>query len=343
MDQFYNDKNISGSIPFTKELIDNFGRKIDYLRIAVTDRCNLRCTYCMPQEGLQFIPHEEILRFEELERLVKIFAQLGISKLRVTGGEPFVRKGLMGFLERISGIVNLKSLNITTNGILTRHYVAELKKIGIAGINFSLDTLRKDRFFNITHREGLESVKDSIFKTVEAGIKVKINTVIQSGINEDEIVPITEIARKNPVEIRFIEEMPFNGHRTDVKESFDETKIIQMLAQQFPNMVSAIGGNSTAKLYSIPGFIGNVGVIGGYSRSFCDSCSRIRVTSRGMLKTCLYDGGVLDLKKMLREDKTDEDIIAAIFSKVQTRFENGFEAEQHNIIKVKKSMAFIGG
>lgn len=324
------------------KLIDNYGRRIDYLRIAVTDRCNLRCSYCMPEEGIPFINHESILTFEENLRLIEIFTSLGISKVRITGGEPFVRKGMINFLKDISKIELNPSIHITTNGVLTYKYIQELKNLEIAGINLSLDTLDKNKFFNITRRNEFDSVQKTISEALEHKVYLKINCVVQNGINEDEIIPIAEMARDKNIEIRFIEEMPFNGYKK-VDAPFTSGMIFNKLLISFPGLIEKDQNTSTAKVFTVPGFAGTIGIIGGYSRSFCSSCNRIRITPTGMLKTCLYDNGVLDLRLLLRSGADDNQIKDEIIGRVNNRFKDGFESEKfYNRIN-NCSMASIGG
>ncbi len=323
------------------KLVDNHKRIVDYLRISVTDRCNLRCSYCMPPEGVPFIPHENILRFEEITRLSKIFNRLGVEKIRFTGGEPFVRKGFHGFLADFRKSLPDISLHLTTNGVVTHKHLDSITEAGINGINLSIDTLVKDKFTKLTLRDTFDEVLKSLNLLIESGIPLKINTVVQNGFNVDEIIDIANIARDNDVEVRFIEQMEFNGKEL-VYDVFDSQKIFDLLITNYGSLIPVSKSSSTAACYNIPGFKGTVGIIAGHSRTFCDSCSRIRITSTGMLKTCLYDNGVLSLRELIRSGASDNDIINSIKGAVASRFKDGFEAETFNRDK-KKSMASIGG
>ena len=323
-------------------LKDNFGRQINYLRLAVTDRCNLRCNYCMPENGIPPIPHKEILSYEENLRLVNIFSDLGIKKLRITGGEPFVRKGLIDFIESIRKSNPYISIHITTNGTLIFQYLQKLKDLGINGINLSLDTFDKEKFRIITHMGNLDDVLRTLDKIIELQIPIKINTVVSNGFNADEIPDLAGVAKDKDIEVRFIEKMPFNGKSREVN-FINADEIYEILKRSYPKMIRLNGNNSTANLFSISGFIGKIGIIESYTRSFCSTCNRIRITPSGMLKTCLYDDGVLDLREMLRADYSGEDIKQAVINCTNKRFADGFAAENSSKIQVKNSMAAIGG
>lgn len=324
-------------------LTDSFGREIFYLRIAVTDRCNLRCTYCMPAEGVPMKSHDSILSFEELLRLTRNFAELGIRKVRVTGGEPFVRKGVTEFIDEITRLRGIDSVYLTTNGVLLSANLARLIDAGISGINFSLDTLRKDRFLKLTLRDRFEDVRTSLSLLADSGLKIKINTVVQKDFNEDEIGEIAALAANNNFDVRFIEKMPFNGGHFDTQNHFGKKDILLKLRDSFPGLAKINLQRSNAELYTIPGFKGRIGVIDGYTRSFCGSCNRVRITPEGILKTCLYDGGVFDFRKFLREGVSDSEIKNVIRTKISEKFRNGFEAEKAFENGTNLPMAKIGG
>jgi len=323
-------------------LIDNHNRPITYLRLAITDRCNLRCRYCRPEGGVPFIPHEEILRFEELEHLVALFCTLGINKVRVTGGEPFSRRGCLPFLKRLRQIDGVQHLHITTNGVKTSRFLDELAAIGLDGINVSLDTLDQKRFWKITRRDYLEAVLQTIHGVLARSIPLKINSVVLGDTSDDEIVRMAELARDFPITLRFIEKMPFSG--TVRSEKLENGNLFMRLKRIFPVIEEYTSPlPTTARIFALPGYKGNLGIIQGYSRLFCSTCNKVRITPTGMLKTCLYDSGVLDLKKMLRSGSDDEEIKSAIINCVQKRCVSGHEAEQ--LIKqfTEPSMGSIGG
>lgn len=326
-------------------LFDNHNRPINYVRLAVTDRCNLRCFYCMPEEGIKYMPKKALLTYEEIERLMLVLAEMGISKVRLTGGEPFVRTDLMQLINRISTIEGIKDIHLTTNGILTRPHIPELKKIGIASVNLSLDTLDKVRFKEITRRDEFDKTWETFMKLVESEIPVKINAVVMDGKNTEDIVPLVELTKNFPVSVRFIEEMPFNGegsHYPILKWSYK--KILEHIKQVYPDIKKIQDGpNSTASHYQVPGFQGDIGIIAAFSRTFCGTCNRIRITAQGTLKTCLYDQGVLDIKSLMRSGAGDDEIKSALLSAFQSRPKDGFEAERLRGKVVTESMSTIGG
>ena len=323
-------------------LIDNYDRPITYLRLAITDRCNLRCRYCRPEEGVPFIPHKEILRFEELERLVAIFCSLGISKVRVTGGEPFSRRGCLPFLTRLRKIDGLQHLHITTNGVKTSRFLDELAAIDIDSINVSLDTLDQKRFWKITRRDYLEAVMQTVHGVLARSIPLKINSVVLKDTSDDEIIRLAGLARDFPIALRFIEKMPFSG--TVRSGKLENGNLSQRLKRIFPAIEECTDSlPTTARIFALPGYKGSLGIIQGYSRLFCSTCNKVRITPTGMLKTCLYDNGVLDLKKMLRSGLDDKEIESVILNCVQNRCINGHEAELNTKRAKEPSMASIGG
>ncbi len=326
-------------------LIDNHGRQITYLRMAITDRCNLRCLYCMPQQGLEWEKRSTLLTYEEIVRLLKIYSTLGITKLRFTGGEPFLRKDFMQLLRTVVRANLFAQISITTNGTLTAPHVAELKDLQIHSINLSADTLNAQRFFEITRRNDLSAVQQTLDLLLHHGITTRINAIIMNGKNEEDIFELAALTKDLPVDVRFIEEMPFNGtgHLTPLKWNF--AAIIDEVQKHFPSLSKLEDEyGSTSLNYSIPEHKGRVGVIPAYTRSFCGSCNRVRVTPAGKMKTCLYDEGNLDLRVMLRNNSSDEAIAQAITHAMQHRAANGFEAEaQRKGHKVQESMATIGG
>lgn len=323
-------------------LVDNHGRRITYLRLAITDRCNLRCRYCRPAGGVPFIPHSEILCFEELEHLVRIFTALGIRKVRVTGGEPFSRRGSMDFLARIKSIPGVESLHITTNGVRTARFLDELAHIGINGINLSLDTLDPKRFRQITRRDFLDAVLETFHGVLKRGLHLKVNSVVLSDTSDEEIRDLAALAKENQITVRFIETMPFSG--TTRRDKLRNGDLVQRLQRIFPSAREQTAEMpTTARLFFLPGYSGKLGVIAGHSRLFCRTCDKVRVTPIGMLKTCLYDNGALDLKMLLRGGASDEEIGAAIVSCVRHRFTNGHEAERCFTRDMEPSMGMIGG
>ena len=328
-------------------LFDNHGRPLNYLRLAVTDRCNLRCYYCMPEEGIHYLPKKELLSFEEVERTVSILAAMGITKIRLTGGEPFVRTDLMQLIERIVHIDGIKELHITSNGILLGPHVKELKSLGVASVNLSLDTLNADRFKTITRRDEFNKTWETLQLLIQNEIPVKINAVVMDEKNIEDIIPMVELSRNQNISVRFIEEMPFNGEGSHYpKLNWTYKKILEHIQSTFPSIQKITDAeNSTAYHYQVPGFKGNIGIIAAFSRTFCGSCNRIRITAQGVLKTCLYDDGVLNIKNLLREGKTEDEIKDELLFAFSHRPKDGFEAEamrkQHPVLN--ESMSTIGG
>jgi cyclic pyranopterin phosphate synthase len=333
--------HLSKSMNSHQSLIDNHGRAITYLRLAITDRCNLRCRYCMPDQGAKFVPYKEILRYEEMVRLVRIFAGLGINKLRITGGEPFARRDCIPFMQKIIGIDGVTGLFVTTNGIVTASHLDELKTMGISGVNLSLDTLDPQYFKSLTRYDLLNNVLATMHGCLEQEIPLKINTVVLEDTTDENILAIAGLAKKYPLTVRFIEKMPFSGGN-GFKNGGTE-KLKQRLTGLFDLKEVRSDQPTTARIFELPGFLGKIGVIEGHSRKFCPTCNKLRVTPLGVLKTCLYDNGVLDLKAMLRSNTDDDTISQAIIDSVGKRYVNGLEAEDLCTRRDEPSMASIGG
>jgi cyclic pyranopterin phosphate synthase len=326
------------------QLLDNHGRELTYLRLAVTDRCNLRCTYCMPAEGITYMPERELLSWEEMFRLTRILHEMGIKKVRITGGEPFVRNGLLDFLTNLAGLKDLE-ICLTTNGVFVGDYIKSLQKLGVRHINLSLDSLDRDRFQQITRRDDFAKVYENLIRLIDAGFQVKINAVVMQGKNEEDIIALTEFAREHPVSVRFIEEMPFNGSGlVEEKLFWDHARILERIRSQFPNLKARpFLFGETANTYEISGFKGNVGIIAAFTRTFCGSCNRIRLTAKGQVKTCLYDDGVFDMKPYLRSEVSDEEVKAQFLTLFKSRPLDGFEAENKRKGVITESMTTIGG
>ena len=327
-------------------LFDNHGRKLSYLRMAVTDRCNLRCFYCMPEEGVRYLPKKDLLTNDEILRLVGILARLGISKVRLTGGEPFVRHDIMPLIRSLVEIPGIRDLHLTTNGVLTAPHIQELKRLNISGVNLSLDTLNRERFLQITRRDEFENVSKTLDALLESAIPLKINAVVMDGKNTDEIIQLVELGRHNAVDIRFIEEMPFNGEGPHYKRlEWNHARILDHIRSHYPELVKTHDPeSSTSSGYQVPGFVGQFGIIAAFSRTFCGTCNRIRVTAQGTLKTCLYDAGVLDIRALLRQSNDDAFVSDQLMLAFQSRPKDGFEAEAaRQANPVSESMSTIGG
>lgn len=323
-------------------LIDNHGRNINYLRLAVTDRCNLRCFYCMPEHGIDWLSRTDLMSYEEMLRITTLLVHHGISKIRITGGEPFVRKDIMTFIAALSQLSNLNELTLTTNGVLTAPHIPELKKYGVKSVNLSLDTLNRERFFAITRRDELPAVMHTLQQLLSNGIVVKLNAVVMDGKNTQDILSLVALTKDMPISVRFIEEMPFNGSGNAATSiTWDYLKILETIKQSYP-LINKLPDPpySTSYNYQIPGHKGKVGIIAAYTRSFCGTCNRIRITPQGMLKTCLYDGGVLNIRDLIRNGNTDQQIMTQITNAIHHRAKDGHEAEKNS---AHESMAAIGG
>jgi cyclic pyranopterin phosphate synthase len=294
----------------TEKLNDNNNRVINYLRLSITDRCNLRCIYCMPEDGIDFMSHDNILRYEEILRIVELSIQKGIRKVRLTGGEPLVRKGFTGFIKRLNRLEGLKEITLTTNGVLLKELAADIMAGGIRRINISLDSLKRERFFRITGRDLFNQVWDGIQEAERLGFDpIKINVVAMRGINDDEIEDFARLTLEKPYHVRFIENMPVgrdNGWRAD--------RFISVL--EIYNLIRKIGPltpvlkrgslDGPAQRFVLDGALGEIGLIGALSNHFCDICNRLRLTADGYLRNCLFSDHEIDIKAALREGKGDD-------------------------------------
>lgn len=325
-------------------LVDSHGRSIDYLRLAVTDRCNLRCRYCMPEEGVVFASREDILSYEEIIRLSSILSAQGVRKIRITGGEPFVRKDLIHLLEEINKFFSV--INVTSNATVLQKHIPDLKKLKIGSFNISLDSLDKHRFMMITKRDMFETVWNTILDLLNQKIRVKINMVVMRGINDMEIIDFAQLAERYPIDVRFIEAMPFNSHDGNTHLYIPMPEIYETLQRQYPTINKSENQEkkSASVKYEVEGFNGNIGIIPAYSRTLCGFCNRMRITAKGELMTCLYSEKGLDLKNLMLKGATDEDLIEAIQHKILTKEKDGFEAEKNRSKEDHfQSMTTIGG
>lgn len=317
------------------------------MRLAVTDRCNLRCFYCMPEEGLNWLSRSEIMTYEEMLQACTLLVKMGIEKIRITGGEPFVRKDIMKLLAALSALPGLNELTITTNGVLTAPLIPELKRIGVRSVNLSLDTLDANRFFAITKRDEFGKVMETLEQLLKHDIEVKINAVVMDGKNTQDIIPLVELTKELPISVRFIEEMPFNGEGHVYQGlQWDYVRIFDEIKQKYSAIEKLTDpAYSTSYNYQIPHHKGSIGIIAAYSRTFCGTCNRIRITPVGELKTCLYDGGVLNIKDLMRNGVKNNDLQAALLNAFSHRSKDGFEAEHNRNVNdpAHESMATIGG
>ncbi|THB77419.1 MAG: GTP 3',8-cyclase MoaA [Desulfobulbaceae bacterium] len=326
----------------TNPLVDNHGRTITYLRLAITDRCNLRCAYCMGEEGVDSVGHGQTLSYEELTRLVRWFVASGVTKVRITGGEPLVRRGCIDFMRILKEEVGVEELFLTTNGVETARFLPELVAMGLAGINLSLDTLDPGRFELITRRNYFDRVFLTLEESLQYGIPLKINSVVAAWTTDDEIRQLASLIKERNLTLRFIEHMPFSGKDGPFVPSSEG--LLHRLQRLLPGMTELEQSTiSTARLFWLPGARGTLGIIEGHSRKFCGSCNKVRITPQGMLKACLYDHGVLDLRALLRNGCSDSELGERVTHCLGNRFGDGRLAEQSCGHHTEPSMASIGG
>ena len=333
-------------------MFDRYGRAHSYLRISIIEKCNLRCRYCMPEEGVPLLPKDDLLSFEEIERLAGLFVRLGVRKIRVTGGEPLVRRGVDDLIARLGKLKasGLQRLAMTSNALLLREHIPALLAAGLDAVNLSLDTLRPDRFKAITLRDGCEETIAAIRAAAAAGFeKVKVNAVVMAGVNDDEIVDLAmAFARDLPIDVRYIEYMPFEGnHWGEALKMFPAAAIRARLEERL-QLVPA-GFDETAAMYGVPGFAGRIGIISSMTEPFCGTCSRTRLTADGHFRWCLLDEGEVDLRGPLRAGASEAELAAVVEAGLQRKKPGHAPAEQ--LISAQKaagpagarSMIRIGG
>ncbi len=326
-------------------LIDNHNRRINYLRLAVTDRCNLRCHYCMPSEGINFVKNEKLLTIEELQVLAKTMVDQGIDKIRITGGEPFVRKDLMVLLRYLSSLSGIQELSITTNATLIGPHIQELKALGIKNINLSLDAINRDTFEKITRRDQYDVVYGNLMKLIEEGFHVRINFIVLEDQNVQDIIPILKLQQQYPVSVRFLEEMPFNGgskHFDNIKWHYKA--ILEYIRSYYPSFEKLAAPNTSTSInYKIPGHQGTFGIIPSFSRTFCGSCNRLRITATGDVITCLYGKPKMNVRSLLRNKEPESVLKSAIEEVIGSRAKTGFDAQKEHADVFESSMTSIGG
>ncbi|MGY6648771.1 GTP 3',8-cyclase MoaA [Wenyingzhuangia sp. IMCC45574] len=329
-------------------LIDSYQREHTYLRISITERCNFRCTYCMPAAGIPLSPKNHIMSYEEVYQIAKKFVDLGVTKIRITGGEPLVRKDATVVLRKLATLP--AELSITTNGVLIDKYIDIFKECNIQKINISIDSLTKDKFNNITRRKDYEKVMENIKTfTKDSFFKVKLNCVLMKDFNEDEITGFIELTKNLNTNIRFIEFMPFDGNSWNLDKLVSYETIVNKANEYFgTNKVIRLqdAPNDTSKNYQIEGFTGSFAIISTVTNPFCDSCNRIRLTANGKLKNCLFSNGETDLLTTLREGgNIEKPIQIAVNSKKKTRggmdTQLKFTSDEHRL--QNRSMIAIGG
>ncbi len=327
-----------------KILKDRYQRTINYLRISVTDRCNLRCQYCMPEEGIPLIDHEDILRYEEILRLVRVYAQEGINKVRITGGEPLVRKGIVNFITELSAIPGIRDLSMTTNGVLLKDFARPLKVAGLKRINISLDAVDPETFFRITRRNKFHDVWAGIQECITVGLSpVKLNVVIINGTNEKEVFDFARLTLDFPLVVRFIEYMPAGESRWNHELVYPNSHIkeqIQELGTLIP--LPDEKNDGPAVRYQLKNSLGEIGFINPISSHFCHLCNRIRLTADGHLRTCLFHDDEIDLKPFLRNGCDDEKLREKLLHALEKKPKQHQIHEAH-FKKCQRTMSLIGG
>ncbi len=307
----------------SKLLIDPYDRHIEYLRVSITDLCNLRCVYCRPPEGVKLVSHDEVLRYEEILTIIEAAQELGVKKIRVTGGEPLVRRGVIDFLARLASLDGIQDLALTTNGVLLSDKLLDLKAAGLTRLNISLDTLRRDVFKAVTGYDGLDAVLKGIKGSLLAGFHpVKVNVVLLAGVNEADIVDFARLTLDYPLEVRFIERMPFIGeHAVQRVDSFPGRKALDMITSELGSLehVSAALLNGPAVLYQLKNAVGKIGLIEPITGHFCGTCNRLRLTARGTLRPCLMSSREFDIRGPLRAGASQAELLALIRSVVAAK------------------------
>lgn len=298
----------------SQHILDTFGRKHTYLRISLTDKCNLRCTYCMPQEDMQFMPSKWLMQAEEIQVLSRIFVEMGVDKIRLTGGEPLVRKDFSTIISDLGKLGT--SLTLTTNAVFVEQFIGELKQAGVKSLNVSLDTLKEDRFRQITKRDHFDKTLENINLLLSEGFVVKINVVVMKGVNDSEINDFVRLTLSEPnLHVRFIEFMPFNGNKWDMSKIVSYADVLKEIGGEFEYIRLPGDLQDTAHHFQVNGGAGTFGIIGTVTHPFCSGCNRIRLTADGKLKNCLFDTSEVDLLTQLRAGKDVKPLILAHFYK----------------------------
>ncbi|XP_054936185.1 molybdenum cofactor biosynthesis protein 1 isoform X6 [Physeter macrocephalus] len=300
--------------PFSAFLTDSFGRRHSYLRISLTEKCNLRCQYCMPEEGVPLTPKADLLTTEEILTLARLFVKEGVDKIRLTGGEPLIRPDVVDIVAQLHQLEGLRTLGITTNGINLARLLPQLQKAGLSTINISLDTLVPAKFEFIVRRKGFRKVMEGIHKAIELGYSpVKVNCVVMRGLNEDELLDFVALTEGLPLDVRFIEYMPFDGNKWNFKKMVSYKEMLDTLRQQWPELEKLTEEeSSTAKAFKIPGFRGRVSFITSMSEHFCGTCNRLRITADGNLKVCLFGSSEVSLRDHLRAGASEEELLSIV-------------------------------
>ena len=330
-------------------LVDRHNRTFTYMRVAVTDRCQLRCIYCMPAEGIDFTPNEGLLKSDEILRIIGVGAALGVNKIRFTGGEPLLRADILDLIRGSVNTPGITSVNLTSNGLRVKELASDLAQIGLSGINISLDTLDEAKFAQITRRERLQDVLDGVKAALEVGIpSVKLNVVALKGFNDDELGAFAMLTKDDPVTVRIIELMPFDAHQIwKTGRHMHAGEIQATLEKLFPNLEKATGTPTEHYITRIPGHLGKMAIIPAYTRSLCGNCDRIRITADGCIRNCLYSDNEYSLRDLMREGGTDDDLGRVLRGAMWDKEVDGWASQRAKDtgpdVHHRESMTQIGG
>ena len=333
------------SIPTTQSSIsDRFGRTFTYLRLALNEQCNFRCIYCMPEEGIDFRIEDKLLSTEEIFQLIELISQMGVSKIRFTGGEPLLRPDLVKIIQFANELDGVESIHLTTNGKLLANNINVLKAAGLTGINISLDTLDSEKFKRITRRDGLGKVLNGLKKSMESNFQsIKLNVVAMRDFNDDELMDFIALTQENDITVRFIELMPFDSHQIwKTGKFYGADQIVADLEKQVEELIPVDGSQTEHHVFRVNDYKGKVAVIPAYSRTLCCDCNRIRITADGKLLNCLYSQDEINLRDAMRNGKDSQQIEKMIKDTMNKKFKDGWDAQNQGN-ENRESMTQIGG
>ena len=328
----------------SSKIFDHHDREFDYLRLAVNEKCNLRCIYCMPEEGVQLLNKDQYLSKLEIKRIISLFTQMGITKIRFTGGEPLLRKDISELIRYAKNECKIEQVHLTTNGILLNKYLDQLSRAGLSGINISLDSLRPERFKKITRRDKLQQVLDNIILVQDSVIpSLKINVVFMRGFNDDELLDFVEFTKTNHLTVRFIELMPFDAHQIWKTGKFYKSEdILNDLKHKVQGLHPITGSSTEHYIFQVDGYLGKIAIIPSYSRNLCINCNRIRITADGSLRNCLYSKEEKSLRDLIRKGALDKELKEMVRDSFLTKHKDGWEAQRVKGNN-RESMTQIGG
>jgi len=344
VEQKYTNRSVTHTVTQDPGITDQHGRSFNYLRIAVNEKCNLRCIYCMPEKGISFEPHDKLLTSKEVIRVIQVVAKLGVNKIRFTGGEPLLRKDLVELVSGSAETPGIDSINLTTNGVLLANAVEALKDAGLSGVNVSIDTLEKGKYKEITRRDYIDQACKGLEAAKRVGIpSIKVNVVALRGFNDHELSSFVDMTKDYPLTIRFIELMPFDAQQIWKTGKFFRAENIKAeLIKLFPEIKTALGSATEFSTFNVPGYKGKVAVIPSYSRDLCGACNRIRLTATGQIRNCLYAKNNFSVRDIIRSGGSDKDIAGLFLQAMWQKPIDGWVA-QETANNPMQSMTKIGG